>query len=137
MTRAELLQEHVASVDGLSVTWGVDDCTAWAAAWVLKACGLEVPFSANYGSRDEALTIIDGSGGLEGLWSVALAKVGIYSTPYPPELGDVAVVGTSRYGAVGTIFAHDGIALWRSDAGVGILRPRRRDILRAWSLPER
>lgn len=62
-------------------------------------------------------------------------KLAIYSTPYEPALGDVGVVNTRRFGPVGVIFAQDGIALWRADNGTGLLRPRRRDIIKVWALP--
>lgn len=134
-TRADLLQAHVAAVENKPVEWGVDDCTSWAAAWVLSATGKAVPFSASYASLDEAHALIDEAGGLDVLWMRALAQIGIWSTPYQPELGDVGVVNTASFGPVGVIFANDGVALWRAESGTGLLRPRKRDIVKAWSLP--
>lgn len=135
MTRAELLQAHVEGVEGKPVVWGESDCTSWAAGWVKTVTGKDVPF-LGYSTLDEAHTLIDEAGGLDVLWTRALAQVGIYSTPYDPTLGDVGVVNTTRFGPVGVIFAQDGIALWRADNGTGLLRPRRRDIIKVWALPE-
>lgn len=135
MTRAELLQAHVDAAEGKPVEWGASDCTSWAASWVKTITGKDVPFLGSYASRDEALTLIDAAGGLDVLWTQALARVGIYPTPYPPILGDIGVVDTSRFGPVGVIFAADGIALWRADLGTALLRPRARDIIKVWALP--
>lgn len=134
-TRAELLQGHIDAVEGKPVVWGESDCTSWAAGWVESVTGKAVPFLGAYSSLEEAHTLIDEAGGLDVLWTRALAQVGIYSTPYEPALGDVGVVKTT-FGSVGVIFAQDGIALWRADNGTGLLRPRRRDIIKVWALPE-
>lgn len=136
MTRAELLQAHCEAVEGLPVVWGQNDCTTWAKAWVETATGRSVPLLGTYSSIEEAHALIDESGGLDTLWMRALARAGIHSTPYDPALGDIGVVNTSRFGPVGVIFAQDGVALWRADNGTALLRPRRRDIIKVWALPE-
>lgn len=135
VTRATLLQAHVAAVEGATVQWGASDCTSWCAAWVLAATGKTVPFLGSYATLDEAHALIDAAGGLDVLWAQALARVGIHATPYAPQLGDVGIVNTSRFGHVGVIFAADGIALWRAEAGTALLRPRARDIIKVWALP--
>ena len=135
MTRADLLQAHIEAVEGKPVVWGESDCTSWAAAWVRAATGAKVPILGAYTSLDEAHTLIDEAGGLDVLWTRALAQIDIFPTPYDPILGDVGVVNTSRFGPVGVIFGQDGIALWRADNGTGLLRPRRRDIIKVWALP--
>lgn len=135
MTRAELLQGHIQVVEGKPVEWGVDDCTSWAAAWVFAAIGIEVPFLGSYSNLDEAHRLIDEAGGLDVLWTRALAQLNIYSTPYDPALGDVGIVDTASFGPVGVIFAQDGVALWRADTGTALLRPRRRTIIKTWALP--
>lgn len=134
MTREQQLQAFVEAVEGKPVEWGVDDCTSWCAAWVRDLTGRDVPFSAFYATLDEAHALIDEAGGLDVLWTEALAQADIFSTPYPPQLGDVGIVNTSRFGNVGVIFAQDGIALWRAEAGTGLLRPRARDIVKVWPL---
>jgi hypothetical protein len=135
MTRADLVQAHIEAVEGKPVEWGADDCTSWAAAWVLAATGITVPFLGSYPSLDDAHRLIDEAGGLDVLWTQALAQVGIYSTPYDPVLGDIGIVDTASFGPVGVIFAQDGVALWRADTGTALLRPRRRTIIKTWALP--
>lgn len=137
MDRADQLQAFVQAVEGKPVEWGRDDCTAWCAAWIREATGKEVPFLGSYDSLDQAHELIDAAGGLDALWSQALARVGMYSTPYvnDTQLGDIGIVNTSRFGPVGVIFSDDGIALWRADNGTALLRPRRRDIFKVWELP--
>lgn len=134
-TRAELLQAHIAAVEGKPVEWGVSDCTAWAASWVLVATGKTVPRLGAYASLEEAHTLIDAAGGLDVLWTQAMAQIGIFATPYDPVLGDVGVVNTTSFGPVGVIFAQDGVALWRAETGTALLRPRSRDIVKVWALP--
>lgn len=134
-TRAELLQAHVEAVEGQPVVWGASDCTSWAASWVLAATGRAVPMLGAYASLDEAHALIDAAGGLDVLWTQALARAAIYLTPYEPTLGDVGIVDTASFGPVGVIFAANGTALWRAETGTALLRPRRRNIIKAWALP--
>lgn len=136
MTRAEQLQAFVDAVEGRPVEWGISDCTSWCAAWVQAIAGKQVPFLGTYSTLDEAHVLIDEAGGLDVLWTQALSRVNIYASPYPPLLGDVGIVNTSRLGPVGVIFAQDGIALWRADQGTALLRPRPRDIIKSWPLPQ-
>lgn len=135
MTRAALLQTHIEAVEGKPVEWGANDCTSWAAEWVLAATGIVVPFHGSYSSLEDAHRLIDEACGLDVLWTRALAQVNIYSTPYDPVLGDIGIVDTASFGPVGVIFAQDGVALWRADAGTALLRPRRRTIIKTWALP--
>jgi hypothetical protein len=135
MTRAEQLHAFIMAVEGKAVEWGRDDCTTWAAAWVKEVTGKEVPLLGSYSTLDEAHTIIDEAGGLDVLWTMALAPLNIHETPFEPQLGDVGIVNTSRLGHVGVIFAQDGIALWRAIQGTALLRPRARDIVKVWALP--
>lgn len=135
MTRAELLQAHIEAVEASPVLWGESDCTSWAASWVKTATGKNVPFLATYSSLDEAHRLIDEAGGLDVLWTQALAQIGIFSTPYDAVLGDVGIVNTASFGPVGVIFAKDGVALWRAETGTALLRPRRRTIIKTWALP--
>ncbi|WP_353641314.1 hypothetical protein [Mesorhizobium sp. WSM2239] len=134
MTRAEQLQAFVMAVEGKPVEWGRDDCTTWAAAWVKEVTGRAVPQLGSYATLEEAHTLIDEAGGLDVLWSMALAPLSIYETPDQPQLGDVGIVNTARLGHVGVIFAQDGIALWRAIEGTALLRPRSRDIVKVWHI---
>lgn len=134
MTRAEQLQSFVMAVEGKPVEWGQDDCTTWAAAWVKELTGKEVQMLSSYSTLEEAHTLIDEAGGLDVLWSMALAPLGIYEVIGQPQLGDVGIVSTARLGNVGVIFAQDGIALWRAIKGTALLRPRARDIIKAWHI---
>lgn len=134
MTRADLLQAHVDAVEGKPVVWGESDCTSWAASWVKTVTGKDVPFLGSYADIETAHRLIDEAGGLDVLWTQALARISIYSTPYDPELGDVGIVDTASFGPVGVIFAQGGVALWRADAGTALLRPRRRAIIKTWAL---
>lgn len=126
----ETLRAYVVAAEGRTVVWGEDDCSAWCAQWVRAATGrpVEIP---EYATRDEAVRHIERAGGLVRLWSSALAHAGIYET-HAPQMGDVGVVATSRFGDVGVIFAADGIGLWRAANGTAIIRPRAREILGAW-----
>jgi len=136
MTRAELLQQHVEAVEGKPVVWGESDCTSWPASWVELATGRKVPRLGAYTSLDEAHALIDEAGGLDVLWTRALAEADVFSTPvYAAALGDVGIVETT-FGKVGVIFAQDGVALWRAETGTALLRPRARNIVKIWALPE-
>lgn len=135
MTRADQLQAFVMAVEGKPVEWGRDDCTTWAAAWVKEITGKDVPLLGSYATLDEAHTLIDEAGGLDVLWTMALAPLGIFEAlPFEAKLGDVGIVNTSRLGHVGVIFAQDGIALWRAIQGTALLRPRARDIVKVWHI---
>lgn len=134
MSTAALLHAHVDAAEGKPVEWGSSDCTSWCAAWVKAVTGKTVPFLGSYSSLNEAHALIDAAGGLDVLWTQALARAGIYQTPYPPQLGDIGIVDTRRFGPVGAIFAADGIALCRDDRGTGLLRPRAPSIIKVWSI---
>lgn len=130
-TRAELLQAHIEAVEGQPVVWGQSDCTSWAANWVAAATGRAVPMLGTYTSLDEAHALIDEAGGLDVLWTRALAQVAIYASPYEPVLGDVALIDTASFGLIGSVVAEGGIALVRANSvdgltgGVRCFRPRR------------
>lgn len=136
MTRAELLQQHVEAVEGHPVVWGESDCTTWPAAWIERATGRKVPMLGAYSTLDDAHRLIDEAGGLDVLWTRALAQVEIFSAPiYDAALGDVGIMRTST-GNVGVIFAADGTALWRAESGTAVIRPRAKNIVKVWALPE-
>lgn len=126
--REQMLQDFIAAAKDAPVVWGESDCSSWPAAWVLRLTGRRVAIRA-YASRDEAHALIAAAGGLDRLWDGALDPLGIHRTD-APELGDVAVCETRKYGQVGLIMAHGGIGYWRADAGVHALSPR--GLVAAW-----
>lgn len=128
MTIADKLLGYVTAVQGVEVTWGKDDCTSFAAGWVELATGVKLertPFT----SREEAHKLIAQRGSLLTIWAAALAD---FPETWEPSIGDVGVIETHKYGQVGCIFSSDGIALWRTDRGVSIIRPR--GFVKAWSI---
>lgn len=127
--RVKRLQAHAAAVADKPVTWGVDDCTRWAADWVEAVRGIDLKLPP-YRGEAQARALIARAGGLEVLWSERLARAGFFETT-APAYGDVGLVET-RIGPVGLVFCHDGTGALRSEAGVTFLRPR--EILRAWSI---
>jgi hypothetical protein len=126
--RQDLLREWVERSSVGEITWGKDDCTAWAAGWVHHLTGLHLP-RPDYATRGEAMTLIAAAGGLEKIWEAALSPFPETSTPV---LGDVALIDTARFGPVGCIVCEDGIVAWRSTTKCVFLQPR--SYLRAWSI---
>ena len=133
MNRKKALQSLVDNIYEKPVLWGVDDCTMFAAGWVEDQTGLSVQ-TKSYSSRHEAHKIISEYGGLDKIWAWSLN--GILQRNYgEPKYGDVGLVDTDNYGLVGVIFAHAGIAIWRTDNGYTFLTPRKQTIHSVWSLP--
>ncbi|MEP9374991.1 hypothetical protein [Mesorhizobium sp. KR1-2] len=129
--RAARLQAYVDAVEGKTVEWSVDDCTSFAAGWVELISGIMVP-RLKFNNQDEAHSLIAGHGGLLPIWENALRNFPLRYEFDRPRLGDVGVVETSRFGEVGVIVAHDGIALWRAAKGTALLRPRR--FVKVWAI---
>ncbi|MEY9196643.1 hypothetical protein ABIA16_001759 [Sinorhizobium fredii] len=127
---AEPLRAFLEAAQGSESVWGVSDCSKWAAAWVEQLHGRKIALP-RWKSRDEAHRLITKAGSLERLWSDALAKFGLFETG-APQLGDVGVIDTGRYGQVGGIFLHGEYFAWRAEAGVVFLIPR--TIVKAWSV---
>lgn len=132
MTRADRVKAYARSFEGVPVTWGVDDCSMFVARWVERETGLPLPLPS-YGSRDEAHTLIAEAGSLAALWGNLAAEVGIHETG-APELGDVGVIDTSRFGQVGVIWLANGACYWRESKGVTLFQPR--CYVKAWRVPE-
>ena len=128
--KEQLLSDFIEGAKGTPAKWGESDCTMWAAQWVELSTGIKVPTSF-YNSRTQAYELIKARGSLLSIWDEALASVGIFQTE-SPELGDVAVCKTGKYGDVGLVFAHGGIAYWRAESGVLALAPRK--IIKAWKV---
>jgi hypothetical protein len=126
------LHEHVASVEDKPVEWGADDCTMWAAGWFRRVKGRALDLEP-YGSRDEALALIEGAGDLATLWTAALD--GHLAEQYgEPEFGDVGVIASRMFGQVGGIFGDDGVFFWRAERGTALLRPRTSTIVKIWTI---
>ena len=135
MTRADFLKAFIESFHGKPVTFGVDDCAPFAAQWIESATGRKVQLPA-YDSREAGQELIRKSGGLVEVCDSCLAQSKIYERFGLPELGDVAVLRTARFGDVGGIFGAGGYFFWRHAEGTAVLRPRERYVLKVWALPE-
>ncbi len=131
MSRGADLMAFVRRHEGVRVTWGLDDCSAICARWMSEACGF-APALPPYRSREEAARLIDASGGLVACWRGALRSLDLAETDLP-GIGDVGVVETEHFGAVGMIMGANGYAFWRARAGFQLMRPR--SWLAAWTLP--
>ncbi|MCA1368067.1 hypothetical protein I6F15_11705 [Bradyrhizobium sp. BRP14] len=110
--------------------WGVSDCSKWAAAWAEQVHRRKIKLP-RWRSREEAHRLIAKAGSLEALWSRSLADFGLFETGRP-QLGDVGVIDTGRYGQVGGIFLHGEYFAWRAETGVAFVVPR--IIVKAWSI---
>lgn len=110
--------------------WGVDECTAAPAQWVREeGHAFELPV---YGNREEAQAIVDRYGSLAATWD---ALLGLPLRAGDPELGDVAVIDTRRYGQIGGICALGRILIIRRDAGGWAWFGPVRAFVNVWALP--
>lgn len=116
--------------DGRPVEWGVDDCSAWCAAWA-RDCGHEVHLPA-YASEDEAHALIDAAGGLVNVWDDVCASAGVCERIGDPQIGDVGIIPTNRFGPVGVIWADNGLACWRLKTSGLWLKPR--TFIKTWAI---
>lgn len=130
--RAARLRAYVSETAGRPVMWGADDCCAWPARWIEREAGVTLALPA-YDSAETAAAVIAAGGGLVDLVGGVLAEVGINEAG-SPELGDVGIIRTGRFGLVGVIFAAGGAVYWREAQGVTVLIPRVVEI--AWRVPE-
>ncbi|WP_174804340.1 DUF6950 family protein [Martelella limonii] len=117
------------------ITWGVDDCSAFAALWIKDARGIDVPLP-QWSSRKEAKRLIAEAGSLYALWQEALAKSHIYEIPiHRVRTGDVGILNTTISGPVGGIFfAYGGGFASRFNDGVKRLPVRPANVIAAWSV---
>lgn len=127
---AEPLRAFIVAAQESESVWGVSDCSKWAAGWVEQVHGRKI-ILPRWSSRDQAHRLIAKAGSLEVLWTDALRKFGMFETGLP-QLGDVGVIETGRYGQVGGIFLHGEYFAWRAETGVAFLVPR--IIVKAWSI---
>lgn len=128
--RAERLRAFVdTSVE--PVAWGMSDCSAWVADWIVVERGRPLR-RPQYSTREEAMALIAANAnGLVGIWS-DIARHNRLDEVSAPQVGDVGVIRLFK-SDVGAIFAADGIAMWRNEAGGAIfIRPK--TILRAWTV---
>ncbi|MDE3797591.1 hypothetical protein I7G59_09655 [Sinorhizobium meliloti] len=127
---SERLRAFIAEAQESESVWGVSDCSKWAAAWVEQVHGRKIKLP-RWRSRDQAHRLIAKAGSLDRLWSDALAEFRLFETGRP-QLGDVGVIDTSRYGQVGGIFVHGEYFAWRAETGVAFIVPR--IIVKAWAI---
>lgn len=113
LSRPERLAAFLAAFDDAPVDWGKNDCSAAPALWVRQETGAAVVLPA-YASREEALAL-KLAHGLAALWGAALP--GFEERIGMPQLGDVGVIPTRRYGDIGVIFGAHGAAFWRREQG--------------------
>jgi len=127
---SERLRAFIVDAQESESVWGVSDCSQWPAAWVEQVHGRKIKLP-RWRSRDEAHRLIAKAGSLERLWSGALADFRLFETGRP-QLGDVGIIETSRYGQVGGIFVHGEYFAWRAETGVAFIVPR--IIVKAWAI---
>lgn len=114
--RALRLQAFLEEVGCGPVRWGVDDCSAAPVAWLNRESGLNIRLP-RYDSREAAHEIIAKHGDLAGVWD-AIGITHQLSTRYgEPELGDVAVIETRRFGQIGGILGAGRVLMLRKDCG--------------------
>lgn len=131
--RGARLKAECARVDGVPVTWGVDDCSTWPAQWVASETGVELDWPS-FDSEETAKSVIDGAGGLREAWQSVAHQAELIKTR-DPEVGDVGIVEHPSIGQFGVIFLHGGAAVWRAGTGVRFLPVRRKVIFAAWEVP--
>lgn len=124
------LYDFLKPFDGKPVEWGVDDCSAWCAAWA-RACGHELRLPP-YSTKEEAHALISKAGGLVQIWEGICASAGISERIGNPQPGDVGIIPTDRFGPVGVIWADNGLACWRTHNSGIWLKPRTH--IRSWAI---
>lgn len=134
MTRAERASAYKDGFVGKEVTWGEDDCCMFVARWVEQESGAKLALPA-YTTKEAAHALIDEAGSLDGLWRRIADDAGFMETG-EPEVGDVCVIETARFGQVGVIMMENGVCYWRETKGVTLFQPRPGKIVAAWHVPE-
>lgn len=110
--------------------WGEDECTAAPGQWVREE-GHVFTLPA-YRNRAEAQAIIARHGSLAATWD---ALLGLPHRIGEPELGDVAVIDTRRYGQIGGICALGRILIIRRDSGGWAWFGPVRAFVNVWAVP--
>lgn len=131
-TRVERLQVYIDAVKDTACEWGRDDCSMFAGRWIEREREIDLSLP-RYRGEAEARAMIAREGGIVTIWDRIARESGILETSMP-ELGDVGLIETARFGPVGVIFTQDGMALWRAMRGLTVLQPRTRTIIKAWSV---
>ena len=124
------LMEFLKRFDEKHVEWGVDDCSAMCAAWA-RENGYDVQIPS-YSSQEEAHALIKEGGGLIRLWERFCASAGVSERYGEPQLGDVGIIDTRRFGPIGVIWASGGICCWRVSKSAFWLAPR--GYLKVWAI---
>lgn len=116
------LMAFLEQFDGKEVEWGKDDCSAWCAAWA-RECGHDVQIPS-YSSQEEAHRLIGDAGGLVPLWDGIAASAGVSERYSEPQMGDIGIIPTNRFGPVGVVFGIGGLCCWRLKESGFWLMPR-------------
>ncbi len=124
------LRDFLCETQDSPCDWTTSDCSRWPASWVRRVHGRDVPLP-RWANKAEAHRLIDDAGSLSQLWSEALLSFGLRECGVP-DLGDVGVIDTARFGQVGGIFVAGGYFACRTETGVIYLMPRY--IVRSWAL---
>ncbi len=134
MTRAEVLEAYIMEHAGRPVRWGVSDCCMFVASWVERASGVKLP-TPHYMGEEHGRALIDAAGGLEPIWRDIATRGGLWTTG-APDVGDVALIDTTRWGPIGAIWGGSGYAYWRTLNGVTMVAPHPDTVVASWSVPE-
>ena len=133
MTRAQLLETYINEHAGRPASWGKSDCSMFVANWIERATGRRVPTPDYTGEEAGRAIIAAHPGGFQGVWRDIARAASIHET-YSPELGDVAIIDTSRYGPIGAIWGGSGYAYWRTLIGVTMVRPNPETVVASWKV---
>lgn len=129
-SRSDLLRSHIEAAKGPPVI-GVDDCGPWVAAWVRLVTGKDVAFPA-YSTREQGHAMAAAAGGLVAFVDPLMVAAGLHETVYP-QVGDVCVIGLADRETAAIFCGSDHVIVRGELAGANFLR--RRNVLKAWSLP--
>lgn len=134
VSRAELLLAYIAEHSGRPASWGRSDCSMFVAHWIERASGVRVPTPHYMGEEAGRSIIASHPEGFAGVWRDIAGAAQIYET-VAPEVGDVAIINTSRYGPIGAIWGGSGYAYWRTLNGVTMVTPHPDMIVASWKVP--
>jgi len=124
------LQAFLEGFSEKPVEWGRDDCSAVCALWA-RENGFDIHLP-HYTSQDEAHAIIDAAGGLMAVWDEVTLEGDLPERDGAPELGDVGIIDTRRFGPIGVIWGSGGTCCWRTNSGFFWLAPRSH--LKVWAI---
>ncbi|MFP1634081.1 DUF6950 family protein [Zhengella sp. ZM62] len=114
------------------VTWGLDDCSMFAAQWAADRLGREFVFPS-YEGEDEGRALIASYGGLVPVWDAVAEANGLSRVHGPVRAGDIGVIHTFAHGDVGCIFMKYGtMVMIRATTGVRLIGIREKHVAGAW-----